>query len=587
MAASFRLPDVQDWIPATVRQLLEDENDTLVKANALYINDEHWQNAEGWIGPRIAGDNRADELLEKGFIFRNVMQEIARRHAEGVTGNEPDWGLQPLRPLKEGTKPNDQEQRLIDEAELALTDWWDDKGVLDQLSDAVMQSTWARRGTLRLYIPAGLLGTPENGVVTLPRVTTLAEALRYIYIEHVPYDTGLVYTDPRTKAQAGAVTFDEDGRAAMEWTWLRNLQDPQSPAWLNTFVEGQERRTPFELRLGGRLTMHEIRPNKLLLGAAMQRMQRALNLSLSVVPRNIVTAGFLERVFLNAQMPGHWEKDPTTQQPTKFVPEPYTTGAGTTNFVQGEEGVQNPLTGQAQRSQASVAWREPVPPTGTVEAKRAQYEDMLEEGEQVHILIEGAASPSGVSRQEARAGYGRSLRRTQRPTQRGGRWILETAMALGEELMNQPGKYTGTLRATFDNRLDLGPISADDQRVAGEHVKSGMLSEPTGMVRIGVQDPDAEIARRNASPRAQLALKTDQLTALEVGTKIPGTTLEGVAEFIDVPPTDVTTLTKGAADAPKDSEGNPMASAEERARAKQDLQTQADVAGVPTGPVAP
>ena len=42
-----------------------------------------------------------------------------------------------------------------------------------------------------------------------------------------------------------------------------------------------------------------------------------------------------------------------------------------------------------------------------------------------------------------------SLKLTQTPVERTGRWLIETVMAWAEVLANVPGKYTKTLRATI------------------------------------------------------------------------------------------------------------------------------------------
>jgi hypothetical protein len=41
-------------------------------------------------------------------------------------------------------------------------------------------------------------------------------------------------------------------------------------------------------------------------------------------------------------------------------------------------------------------------------------------------------------------------------------------------------------------RIDVGPLSADDQRALTELVGARLMSQRTAMARLGIDDPDAE-----------------------------------------------------------------------------------------------
>jgi hypothetical protein len=84
-----------------------------------------------------------------------------------------------------------------------------------------------------------------------------------------------------------------------------------------------------------------------------------------MLPRNVVTGGFLERVLLNAQMPGYWvdangNRTTDINARKKFVALPYKAGAGTTNFVRGMDYL-DAKTGETKVTDPQIQWREPSP----------------------------------------------------------------------------------------------------------------------------------------------------------------------------------------------------------------------------------
>ena len=217
-----------------------------------------------------------------------------------------------------------------------------------------------------------------------------------------------------------------------------------------------------------------------------------LNLAKTMLARNVVLGGFLERIILNAQLPGEYVEDATTKKKT-FVPSPLKTGAGTTNVLAGlpVSDATGRVTGYAT---PTVMYRDPVPVTTFNDTADAAYQGMLEEVHQLHAAIAGDATASGESRRQARADFEASLGATISEVEAAGRWLLETALAMAAAFANQPGRFD-SLRATFTCRVDSGPISADEQKETRENVAAGLLSKETGMVRVGIDDTDAEKAK--------------------------------------------------------------------------------------------
>ena len=537
-----------NWDLKEVQKRLGELIDNIVKVNKLFINGDHWQNGDGYIGPRPRETQQgSEELLDnlkKGFISRNVIREVTRRHKNGVAGIEPRWAFVPRaepKTDKTTTKPDEKATSTIKQIENDVTGWWDLRNAHKVIKDAAEMSLWGRRGVIRLYIPEGLL---EGG--GLPKPTTLPAALRHIYIEALDAEQAGMLEDPETKTQAAAmITVDENNKETGELVFpAEPFVDPEKPPLTMIKALGDEAGgSAFPMELGGRLTMFEIH-RELMITEQIQQSQKALNLDLTIMPRNIIQGGFLERIFLAAAMPGHWTYDDKGNK-KEWIPGEFETGAGTTNFVAGQE-IEDEATGKTTRATPQVHFREPTDVAFAIAAKNSHYQDILEDCDQAHVLIVSDATPSGKSRQEARADFEGSLRETQTPTQDAGRWLLETVLAMAEFLMKSPGKWTNTYRAEFECLIDSGPAdSAEEQGVVALR-EASLISEETAMSRVRILDVAAERGRRNAEPGGNLGLRQKQFEVLDAAMAIPGVGLDGAAEFLGFSPEEISLLKKGA-----------------------------------------
>jgi hypothetical protein len=145
-----------------------------LKTNRLFVDGDHWQQGQGWIGPSPQpGQDGFDETLrelQRSFTSRNAIGETTERHAQALLGREPAFGLTVRRALAEGEEATAQEQAKIDEAEAALTAWWDVRGIAGTLAEATRTVLWAAdpdghgRAPLRLYVPRGFLLDGEMDV---------------------------------------------------------------------------------------------------------------------------------------------------------------------------------------------------------------------------------------------------------------------------------------------------------------------------------------------------------------------------------------------------------------------------------------
>lgn len=472
------------------------------EASNFYIGD-HWQGGDGWIGPRPATSdtNRSTVLdeIERGFVSKNAVREVVHRHRNGVVGHEPGWNLVPRRALEEGQEPSTEEQALIDEGEAALVEWWDGRRMLGVLQEAVATLLWGGRSVLRLFVPRAKTITGVDGAVTVP-AGDLQESLGRIFINVPELESAGIITDPDSQEQAGVFFYkqtdlgskEEEERVELHFlneegqTVIRSFSVSSSDALT------EERAT---LDLGGNLLLFEMQREPLITKQVRQN-QALLNMALTMLGRNVVLAGFLERVLLNAQLPGTYEDDPKNTGKKIFVPDPLYTGAGTfNNFVgvplYGDQNDPGRITGYAN---PSIIHRDPVPVTTFEDTKRIAYESILQEADQIHILISGDATSSGESRRQAMAQFLLSLLLTKAQVDAMGRWLIETTLAMAATFAGQVGRFA-ELRASFDSRIDPGPIPSEEMRLIIELVKAQLLSRETGMTRLQVEDPDAEMAK--------------------------------------------------------------------------------------------
>lgn len=479
-----------------------------------FVEGDHWQRGEGWVGPapKQGDEGYADvmRLIEKAFVSRNAVLEVLERHELAVVGTEPSWGFTVRRPLKEDEELKPEEQALIDEVEAFMVEWWDKRKCHKLFQDYVLDLGWGTRSALRVYVPAGVLQEIDEGgeKYLIAHAASVEDALEMIYPDHPDPEDATVYVDPLTQRWLGITRYKQMVNWQPVGVFIYELTYVDDDG--NTIVTrtDQTGSTAYPFQLGGRLILWES-SRQPLVSAQLLSAQKSLNLALSMLPRNVVTGGFLERVLLNAQMPGTWQLDKEGNK-VGFIPATYKTGPGTTNFVSGQQYTDE--EGKTHLANADIKWRPISEVKPVIEAAAAAYEVILGEAKQIHILISGEAAPSGYSREQARADHAASLGKTQSEVQPAGQWFLMTVLSLAEQIAGTPGYYTNKLKATFECRVNTGPISVEERAQNSAEVEAGTLSEESAMERNGVLDVDAEKQRINSTPEKQLALMEKQST---------------------------------------------------------------------------
>lgn len=467
---------------------------------AAYERGDHWQGGAEWRGPKpaIGTENYAGvwQEIRDGFVSKNVVKEVTGRHKGGVIGREPDWSLAVRREVPEGEELTADEQTLIDEAEAALIEWWDSQEVLLALQTAVGQLLTTGRGPLRLFVPPSELQARGERLIVPPG--DLAESIQRIALSTPDYDTAAVHKDPVTRKRIGVYQYkDDDGNTLTEVSFtdgdetvIRTLSDTSEAGLverLKAFLGLTAASVETRIRLGGRLIIYEMRRDPLITEQVMQS-QGLLNMALTMLPRNVVLAGFMERIFFNTQRPKVRDSQGNETQEDADLP----VGAGATTFATGVTYTDE--NGNTRVANPSVVFRDPVPIKTFEDTARVAYENILDEVHQRHIKRSGGDDTSGESKKQDRADYAKSLLVTKAQLDAAGRWLLETVLKMAATFAGTPDRYDG-LRASFDSRLDAGPMSAEDINTGLSLIEKKVWSRSRLQSMTGVEDPDAETQR--------------------------------------------------------------------------------------------
>ncbi len=468
-------------------------------SNLKFYNGDHWQGGAGWTGPTLPESHTqyglTMQLLEKIFVSRNSTAQAVNQHVAGVLGNPPRWTI---------TGGSDE---LMQEAEKLLATWLANQqgyamrpvskdtklcSPLEVASLATKHALLATRGALRFFVTNP--GQPTNdqdgpteevtGKHNLP-VLPVEQAINQIFIHNPDPRQAAVFVDEATMTTVGLYTYIEDKVQKAELSYIDREGNTILLILDETGIESGA-----VLPLGRRLMHYEIeRP--LFVTEQIRAAQKALNKAETMTSKNLDVGGFLERVFLNAQPPGIWQKNEQTGI-EEFKPTPLEIGPGMTTFLSGMEEMRS--DGSRTYATPSALFREPTNPEAFINTSDHYHASILEQCGQLHTLLANEGNISGESRSQARDAYKKSLLETKPEADKALVWILETVLSLAAILSGQPGRYE-PLAVSVDCQLDLGIVTTDEITQAVNAHESGLLSRETAMSKIGVADPQAEKKR--------------------------------------------------------------------------------------------
>lgn len=484
-----------------------------------FYQGQMWRDGQAWLGQKPPADSIGYALqlaaIEAAQVGENVTAEVVHRHRTGVLGREPRWGFVPRRALKDGEEPSAEEATLIDEAEAALTEWWDQRKPLDTLQTALPTTLLTKRAPLRLLVPSGLRN--EQGQVVLPQLqpdeTPVAAALDFIYFEAPDPESAGVFTDDDTRRDAAVFRYtvyadtvpglpptgQGEDRAQVAYV------DDQRQTVIRTLGKDGVVEESIPLPLGGRLPLYELK-REALITPQFRQLQKALNLTHTKMIANVNTAGSLDRSLINLMPPGvtvdsagqPWQEGVSTGKKI-FRPSPLVTG-GQSNVFRGLEirDKEGNLTGY---SNGAINYHEPSPVDTFTATRQEVRSAALGQVAQGHVVISGDATASGESRKQARAEFEASLEMTKTALDDAGRWLLETALSLAAIFAGQAGRYDA-LRCEFGVIVDAGPLSAAERQQTVAEYEAGLASKETALSDLGRDDVAAELSRIEAEDTA-------------------------------------------------------------------------------------
>jgi len=464
------------------RQLLSKRDTTDVQSNRKFFDGDHWQGGDGWVGPRPRTTSGQQDsvrevmnLIERNFVSKNVVREVVERHASATVGREVNWRFV----RRDGGDMTEADLAAIRAMEAAVTDWWDNRRLGELLLDALDTALYSDSATLRLFIPSHALD-PDRKV---PDVD-LSGALGLLDAEALGVDVATVFDDPHSGRRIGVYVAEENGRTFAEFSAI----DGDG----NTIIRRQDEgnalavdSTP--LVLGGRLPLVLLERARIV-SPQVRQNQRLVNMAVTMMSRNIVLAGFLERTIVNAEMPGHYEVGEDGRK--VFHPDPLEVGAGAVNLLQST--LVEDAQGRASALPTSIVYRDPVSVVTFTDTKHDAQENIYDEVKQRHVLIAGDATASGVSRQQAMADFESDLNRTKMAVDRCVQTLLETVVAFGTYLSNVEVDFLDRFKAVADTRIQLTPPTVEEQNMAMALRDAELISSETAMGRVGIEDPVAE-----------------------------------------------------------------------------------------------
>ena len=512
--------------PDKASRLFEGRRSTDAAKGDKFYHGNHFQDFDGWIGakPERSSPVYSETLgvIERAFVSENVIAEVVDRHRSGILGREPLWGFLPsevpaptaekrrkvfsklfnlVRTTVERVTGGSQD-RLAQEADDALTIWWNTRKPRNVLKDGLTTALIEERAVLRFFFPIGLRDQKDaNG--QLPTLKDLAAAVNIPRLDILTSDKAGIFIDERTQEEFGVYLYTtSDDKKVAEITFVQN-----GVTVLNVLTDGKEPQT-FTFDLGGRLLMYELRRPVLITPQVMSN-QRALNLALTMMMRNVNLAGSAERIIFNAERPRELKKIRDTGAPGGFREEwvesdKWPVGTGATMALNGVF-VRNDKGEIIGRANPNVSYRDPVPIDTFTGTRDQFYACILGQCQQRHALISGDAVASGKSRSEARGEYRTSLADSKDPVDDAGRWLLETELRLAAQLCGRTREFLA-LRADFNAIIEDGPVDSLDRQENRSDVQAGLMSKETAMSRNGIEDTDAELERIAQEPQPTIDL---------------------------------------------------------------------------------
>lgn len=347
------------------------------------------------------------------------------------------------------------------------------------MRQAVFNAVWSGRGTVRLFVPRSKLQEigrrdDQTVVMGIPAGLDLPGALKFLSCHAPAWDQAGLVRGIDGRIQAAYYRYlDENEKERWELQERRDGQTVVYPqATGNPEVDASDTFPVSDLLI------FEVSLDPLIKDS-IRRLAMFASKTFTMGSRNIDLGGFLERTILNAQMP----------------PDGLDAGAGTTKSLVGVAVFQrNPETQELEPTgnfaNPSIVYKDPVPWTTFGDTLENVREAIFEEAKQLHVLISGDASASGVSRQQAVNDFLMSLEPTKAALEQLTRWLMTTVLRFGLHFSNRLAEMDGW-KATAAAKVNPVPPTPAEVDTARALRKDGLISLKEAHARIGIQDSAA------------------------------------------------------------------------------------------------
>jgi hypothetical protein len=487
----------------TIRKIIE-ENDL-------------FQRGKLWIGamPSDLSDPDVQEILglvESKQVTVNLIKQVVKRKALAVTGVTPNWSVTLKRTLKtvsekdpltgfdveKPERPSEEEQNLIDLANRVLMAFWENNKPMRAIREAARDACAYGRGVVALIIPeekttldkkgdSVLIGTTleDFGKAVMPLRVDGREAGVYFSKNEVPLFSYRHYSDEDDTKRHEISRLEQDGRTHIYDVERLNTDSQRGVAY----------------PIDGELMMYELKIEPIVSPAALSA-QNLVTHAASMMNHNVSSAGFIERTFINAMKNGRFERDPQTGL-RSYIEEPYKLGAKTITHLVGLE--QTDSEGGKTYANPNVVYKEASDSGAFINPIDAGRMLVYEEVSQMHVLIQGNATPSGVSRQTAMLDFTMDTADLKEETEGLVRWMLKVVLRLAAYNNNEPDLFND-LRITCECIVNTTEPTPEDIQADISLKQEGAMSTNTLMARSGrIVDVDAEQAKINEEKAISLA----------------------------------------------------------------------------------
>jgi hypothetical protein len=211
-------------------------------------------------------------------------------------------------------------------------------------------------------------------------------------------------------------------------------------------------------------------------------------MAFTLMSKNALLAGFLERIFLNAQPPMEVITDVDGNEIE--VPTRLQLGPNSVTFMTGIP-VENDETGELNYTEPKAFYHEPSDVNNFIALKDELYSAILQETHQTHALLTTQVKLAGESRRQARSEFKTSAEITANQVAEALDWLGN--MFLGySDLIAHTG-YMEKYKPSVNAVVDIGDLPSDDVKELIAMFESEMISNETALRRFGIKNPTREL----------------------------------------------------------------------------------------------